>query len=273
MAFNLTHWLISTHRFTYPARPESEVLRGISFRAAPGEVVALVGPSGSGKSSALALLQNFYAPSRGAVLLDGRPVTARSHAWLHRRIAMVGQEPVLFARSIAANVAYGLRKPPSDEKIQECLRAANAASFIDELPEKAETEVGERGAALSGGQKQRVAIARALCRDPAVLCLDEATSALDAESERCVQDALDALIEASSITVLVVAHRLSTVRDADRICVMKRGLLVETGTHDDLFARDGVYADLVRRQTRLARSDSQSLLSQKSSSASLGDAV
>ena len=105
--------------------------------------------------------------------MDGRPVTARSHAWLHRRIAMVGQEPVLFARSIAENVAYGLRKPPSDEKIQECLRAANAASFIDELPEKAETEVGERGAALSGGQKQRVAIARALCRDPAVLCLDE----------------------------------------------------------------------------------------------------
>ena len=186
---------------------------------------------------------------------------------------MVGQEPVLFARSIAPNVAYGLRTAPSDEKIQECLRAANAASFIDELPEKAETEVGERGAALSGGQKQRVAIARALCRDPAVLCLDEATSALDAESERCVQDALDALIEASSITVLVVAHRLSTVRDADRICVMKRGLLVETGTHDDLFARDGVYADLVRRQTRLAKSDSQSLLSQKSSSASLGDAV
>ena len=122
------------------------------------QVVALVGPSGSGKSSALALLQNFYAPSRGRVLLDGRPVTARSHAWLHRRIAMVGQEPVLFARSISANVAYGLRKPPSDEKIAECLRAANAASFVDELPEKAETEVGERGAALSGGQKQRVSV-------------------------------------------------------------------------------------------------------------------
>ena len=117
---------------------------------------------------------------------------------------MVGQEPVLFARSIAANVAYGLRKPLSDERVTECLRAANAASFVEELPEKADTEVGERGAALSGGQKQRVAIARALARSPAVLCLDEATSALDAESERCVQDALDALIEASSITVLVV---------------------------------------------------------------------
>ena len=255
--------------FTYPARPDTEVLRGVSFRAAPGEVLALVGPSGSGKSSALALLQNFYSPSRGRVLLDGQPVMARSHAWLHKRIAMVGQEPVLFARSIAANVAYGLRTPPSDEKVAQCLRAANA-SFIDEFADKADTEVGERGAALSGGQKQRIAIARALARDPAVLCLDEATSALDAESERCVQDALDRLIESMKITVLVVAHRLSTVRDADRICVMKKGLLVEEGTHDDLFERDGVYADLVRRQTGLARSDSQSLLSQKSSSASLG---
>ena len=159
--------MISTQvAFTYPARPETEVLRGVSFRAAPGEVVALVGPSGSGKSSALALLQNFYAPSRGEVLLDGRPVTARSHAWLHRRIAMVGQEPVLFARSIAANVAYGLRTAPSDEKIQECLRAANAASFIDELPEKADTEVGERGAALSGGQKQRVAVRKSTSEPP-----------------------------------------------------------------------------------------------------------
>ena len=133
-------------------------LRGVDLVIERGEYVAIMGPSGSGKSSALALLQNFYKPSRGKVLLDGRPVTARSHAWLHRRIAMVGQEPVLFARSIAANVAYGLRTAPSDAKIAECLRAANAASFIDELPEKADTEVGERGAALSGGQKQRVAV-------------------------------------------------------------------------------------------------------------------
>ena len=161
----------------------------------------------------------------------------------------------------------------SEEAILEAARAAQALPFIQSLDDGMATKVGENGQRLSGGQRQRLAIARCLLRNPKLLLLDEATSALDAESERCVQDALDALIEASSITVLVVAHRLSTVRDADRICVMKRGLLVETGTHDDLFARDGVYADLVRRQTRLARSDSQSLLSQKSSSASLGDAV
>ena len=162
----------------------------------------------------------------------------------------------------------------SDEaSLRRAAAQANADGFVSAMPCGYSTQVGEKGVQLSGGQKQRIAIARALVRSPPILVLDEATSALDAESERCVQDALDALIEASSITVLVVAHRLSTVRDADRICVMKRGLLVETGTHDDLFARDGVYADLVRRQTRLARSDSQSLLSQKSSSASLGDAV
>ena len=171
------------------------------------------------------------------------------------------------ARSSTSIDAAAPQPPPA-------ARTAEEAAALDAELQQLHDQLGvQRGAALSGGQKQRVAIARALCRDPTVLCLDEATSALDAESERCVQDALDALIEASSITVLVVAHRLSTVRDADRICVMKRGLLVETGTHDDLFARDGVYADLVRRQTRLARSDSQSLLSQKSSSASLGDAV
>eukprot|EP00629_Pelagomonadales_sp_RCC1024_P005862 CAMPEP_0119269954 /NCGR_PEP_ID=MMETSP1329-20130426/7143_1 /TAXON_ID=114041 /ORGANISM="Genus nov. species nov., Strain RCC1024" /LENGTH=790 /DNA_ID=CAMNT_0007269957 /DNA_START=145 /DNA_END=2514 /DNA_ORIENTATION=+ len=247
--------------FAYPCRPDTEVLKGVSFRAKPGQVVALVGPSGSGKSSCLALLQNFYAPARGRVLLDGASVAARPHAWLHARLAMVGQEPVLFARSIAKNVAYGLEGAADEEKISRCLAMANATSFVEALPDGTATEVGERGAALSGGQKQRIAIARALARDPSVLLLDEATSALDAESERCVQEALDALIKACNITVLVVAHRLSTIRDADKICVMKAGLLVESGTHDELFAADGVYADLVRRQTRIGREDSQSLLS------------
>ena len=262
--------------FTYPARPDVPVLRGVSFDCAPGSVVALVGPSGSGKSSCLALLQHFYAPTAGRVLLDGVPVADRDHDWLHTKVAMVGQEPVLFARSIAKNVAYGLEDlphlAPSPEKIRTCLAMANAQTFIDALPDGVDTDVGERGAALSGGQKQRIAIARALARDPAVLLLDEATSALDAESERNVQEALDDLIKSCGITVIVVAHRLSTVRDADTICVMKKGLLVEEGSHDVLFAReDGVYADLVRRQANISREDSKSLLTAKEPAAAGAD--
>ena len=263
--------------FTYPARPDAPVLRGVSFACAPGSVVALVGPSGSGKSSCLALLQHFYAPTKGRVLLDGDDVGSRDHAWLHTKVAMVGQEPVLFARSIEKNVIYGLEGTalePDAAKVDACLLAANAKPFVDALPDGRETDVGERGAALSGGQKQRIAIARALARDPAVLLLDEVTSALDAESERAVQDALDALIKECNITVMVVAHRLSTVRDADTICVMKRGVLVEEGSHDELFARDGgVYADLVRRQANISKEDSRSLLSTAGSESSLPSAA
>ncbi|KAM9810752.1 ABC-type oligopeptide transporter ABCB9 [Neosynchiropus ocellatus] len=231
--------------FAYPTRPEANILEGISFTLRPGEVTALVGPSGSGKSSCVSLLENFYLPQQGQVLLDGRPVHLLQHQYLHSKVALVGQEPVLFARSVEENIAYGLTDVPM-ENIVEAATKANANEFISLLPNAYHTGVGEKGAQLSGGQKQRVAIARALIRNPRVLILDEATSALDVESEHLVQQALNNVMK--DHTVLVIAHRLSTVEKADNIIVIEKGRVVEQGSHSQLMACEGLYCKLVQRQ-------------------------
>ncbi|XP_061117205.1 ATP-binding cassette sub-family B member 9 [Conger conger] len=231
--------------FAYPTRPETEILKGVSFTVRPGEVTALVGPSGSGKSSCVSLLENFYTPQQGQVLLDGRPVHTYRHSYLHSQIALVGQEPVLFARTVLKNISYGLPDPHMDTVVQAATKA-NAHDFISSLFRGYQTGVGEKGAQLSGGQKQRVAIARALIRNPHVLILDEATSALDAESEHMVQQALNDVMRDN--TVLVIAHRLSTVEKADNIIVIDQGSVVEQGPHRELMALGGLYCKLVQRQ-------------------------
>ncbi|KAJ8263594.1 hypothetical protein COCON_G00160510 [Conger conger] len=229
--------------FAYPTRPETEILKGVSFTVRPGEVTALVGPSGSGKSSCVSLLENFYTPQQGQVLLDGRPVHTYRHSYLHSQIALVGQEPVLFARTVLKNISYGLPDPHMDTVVQAATKA-NAHDFISSLFRGYQTGVGEKGAQLSGGQKQRVAIARALIRNPHVLILDEATSALDAESEHMVQQALNDVMRDS--TVLVIAHRLSTVEKADNIIVIDQGSVVEQGPHRELMALGGSTASWCR---------------------------
>lgn len=245
----------------YPARPQRCVLSDMNLTAKPGQVVALVGPSGSGKSSVMSLLQHLYEPSAGEVLIDGHKVHDLSPQWLSRNISVVSQEPTLFARSIRRNIMYGLEGTefePTDEEIREAARLANAASFIEKLPLGYEQEIGERGVQLSGGQKQRVAIARALVRKPRILLLDEATSALDAESEALVQEAIDDMLARGrgiegkpGMTVLIVAHRLSTVRNADLIYVVQDGCVVEQGNHDELIMKPkGAYSTLIRRQMK-----------------------
>ncbi|XP_068617018.1 ABC-type oligopeptide transporter ABCB9 [Brachionichthys hirsutus] len=231
--------------FAYPTRPETDVLKGVSFTLQPGEVTALVGPSGSGKSSCVSLLENFYVPHRGQVLLDGQPVNAFRHDYLHSKVALVGQEPQLFARTIEENITYGLTDIPMAAVI-EASNKANANDFITSLPKGYETSVGEKGTHLSGGQKQRVAIARALVRNPRVLILDEATSALDSESEHVVQQALNNVMKEH--TVLVIAHRLSTVEKAHNVIVIDGGCVVEQGSHGQLMASGGLYSKLVQRQ-------------------------
>ncbi|XP_070690350.1 ABC-type oligopeptide transporter ABCB9 isoform X2 [Pempheris klunzingeri] len=231
--------------FAYPTRPEVDILKDVSFTLRPGEVTALVGPSGSGKSSCVSLLENFYLPQQGQVLLDGKPVQTFQHDYLHSKIALVGQEPVLFARTVRENITYGLTDIPMEAVVQAASRA-NAHEFITALPKGYETSVGEKGAQLSGGQKQRVAIARALIRNPLVLILDEATSALDAESEHIVQQALNNIMQEH--TVLVIAHRLSTVEKADNIIVIDKGCVAEQGRHSQLMASEGLYYKLVQRQ-------------------------
>ena len=232
--------------FAYPSRPERPVLHCLSLRAPAGRTLALVGESGCGKSTVVALLERFYDPSGGAIYLDGNDLRQLNVGWLRRRLGLVSQEPTLFDCSIAENIALGA---PDDAKlsaqdIEAAARTANAHGFISALPAGYDTRVGERGAQLSGGQKQRVAIARALLRDPKVLLLDEATSALDAESERAVQAALERL--QAGRTCIVVAHRLSTVRDAHSIAVLRKGEVIEQGTHEELVAkRGGAYAQLM----------------------------
>ncbi|XP_015256511.1 PREDICTED: ATP-binding cassette sub-family B member 9 [Cyprinodon variegatus] len=231
--------------FAYPTRPEIDVLKEVSFTLRPRQVTALVGPSGSGKSSCVSLLENFYLPQQGQVLLDGKPVHEFQHQYLHSKIALVGQEPVLFARTVRENITYGL-SDVSMEAVVQAATKANAHDFISSLPRGYETSVGEKGMQLSGGQKQRVAIARALIRQPRVLILDEATSALDAESEHIVQQALNNIMQEH--TVLVIAHRLSTVEKADNIIVIDRGHVAEQGSHAQLMAGGGLYCKLVQRQ-------------------------
>lgn len=235
--------------FAYPTRPDAPVLRGIDLRLDRGEVVALVGPSGSGKSTVASLLSRFYDPDEGGLFIDDNALTSLEPKSLREHIGVVSQEPILFATSIADNIRYG-RPGASDDEVRQAARAANALEFVETFPEGMDTPVGERGVRLSGGQKQRIAIARALLKDPAILVLDEATSALDSESEALVQEALDRLMEGR--TTLVIAHRLSTVRDADRVVVLQDGLVAEQGSHDALMAAGGVYARLVERQFRTA---------------------
>ncbi len=231
--------------FRYPARPDAPVLDDLDLALAPGEVVALVGPSGAGKSTVAALLARLYDPSAGRVLLDGRDVRELDPDWLRTHVGAVAQEPLLFSRSIADNIRYA-RPSATDAEVEDAARAANAYDFVRGFPEGFATLVGERGVQLSGGQKQRIAIARAVLKDPRVLVLDEATSALDAESEHLVKEALERLMRGR--TTLVIAHRLSTVVDADRVVVLDRGRVVQTGDHKTLLAEEGLYKKLVEKQ-------------------------
>ena len=231
--------------FRYPTRLEMAALADFTLTVEPGETVAIVGPSGAGKSTLFQLAERFYDPQAGIIKLDGVPLTAVDPAEVRRRMALVPQEGVLFAANARDNLRYG-NWAAGDEQIWEAARAANAEGFLRELPEGLDTFLGEGGARLSGGQRQRIAIARAVLREAPILLLDEATSALDAESERLVQDALDRLMQ--SRTTLVIAHRLATVRGADRIVVMDKGRIVEQGKHDELTRAGGLYARLAALQ-------------------------
>jgi len=231
--------------FRYPTRLEMAALADFSLTIEPGETVAIVGPSGAGKSTLFQLAERFYDPQAGIIKLDGVPLTAVDPAEVRRRMALVPQEGVLFAANARDNLRYG-NWLASDEAIWDAARAANAEGFLRELPDGLDTYLGEGGARLSGGQRQRIAIARAVLRDAPILLLDEATSALDAESEKLVQDALDRLMQ--SRTTLVIAHRLATVRGADRIVVMDKGRIVESGTHETLTKAKGLYARLAALQ-------------------------
>ncbi|MGZ2411741.1 ATP-binding cassette, subfamily B, bacterial [Sphingomonas sp. F9_3S_D5_B_2] len=231
--------------FQYPTRRETSALNGFSLAVRPRERLAVVGPSGAGKTTLFQLAERFYDPQQGHVLLDGVDLRDADPADVRQRIAMVPQETVLFAASARDNLRYG-NWSADDEQLWHAARQANAEEFLRALPDGLDTFMGEGGARLSGGQRQRLAIARALLRDAPLLLLDEATSALDAESERLVQDALDRLME--DRTTIVIAHRLATVRAADRIVVMDQGCIVEEGTHATLTARGGLYARLARLQ-------------------------
>jgi ATP-binding cassette subfamily B protein len=239
-------------RFAYAGAERRPVLHGVSFRADPGEKLAIVGPSGAGKSTIFHLLLRFYDAS-GTITFDGTNIRDVDPRELRRRIALVPQEVAIFAGSAAENVRFG-RPEASDEEIREACRLALADEFIDRLPEGYETQIGERGITLSGGQRQRLAIARAVLRNPALLLLDEATSALDAESENAIQAALARLMQGR--TTLVIAHRLATVLSCDRILVMEHGRIVEEGTHATLLAESGRYARLAKLQFDLGASQS-----------------
>ena len=233
-------------QFSYPTRPEDMIFKNLNLKIEAGETIALVGKSGSGKSTVAALIQRLYDPEKGEILIDETNILDLSASWLRQQIGTVSQEPILMSTSIRENIAYG--KPEANaEEIQHAAELAFADEFIEAFPEKYETLVGERGVQLSGGQKQRIAIARAMLKDPQILLLDEATSALDAESEELVQKALHNLMKGR--TVLIIAHRLSTVRNSDRVIVLSKGVIVEEGHHNDLIKMpDGVYFQLVQKQ-------------------------
>ncbi|CAO2166051.1 unnamed protein product [Urochloa humidicola] len=232
--------------FSYPARPEQLIFDGFSLHVSSGTTMAIVGESGSGKSTVISLVERFYDPQAGEVLIDGINIKSLQLDWIRGKIGLVNQEPLLFMSSIRDNISYG-KEDATIEEIKRAAELANAANFIDKLPDGYDTMVGQRGAQLSGGQKQRIAIARAIIKDPRILLLDEATSALDVESERIVQEALNRIMV--NRTTLVVAHRLSTVRNADCISVVQQGKIVEQGAHDELIMNpDGAYSQLIRLQ-------------------------
>ena len=255
-------------KFAYPARPEHDVYSGVNISFEAGQTVALVGPSGCGKSTVVSLVERFYDPREGGVYLDGHDLRSLRVSWLRSQIGMVGQEPTLFTGSILDNIKQG-KLDASTEDVHEAARMANAYDFVSAFPDGFNTQVGEKGIQLSGGQKQRIAIARAIIRDPKILILDEATSALDSTSERVVQEALDKLLAAKRRTTIVIAHRLSTVKNADKIVVLSDGAVVEEGTHDALMASNGTYATLVAMQTSSMKGEN----SRVSSSAALDGLV
>ncbi|MCB2054306.1 MAG: ATP-binding cassette domain-containing protein [Geminicoccaceae bacterium] len=233
--------------FAYPSRPDHPILDGLDLEVEAGETVALVGPSGAGKTSVFALLMRFYDPTSGRLTFDGTPIDRFDPKAYRARIGLVPQEPVIFSADGWTNIRYG-RPQATDAEVREAARAAAALDFLEALPQGLDSFLGEKGVRLSGGQRQRVAIARAILRDPALLLLDEATSALDAESERAVQQALERLMRGR--TSIVIAHRLATVLRADRIVVLEAGRVVQSGRHADLVAQGGLYARLARLQFR-----------------------
>jgi len=236
--------------FVYPARPEVEVLKGFSLDIKRGETIALVGASGSGKSTIVLMIERFYDPSNGDVFIDGHNSKDLNVEWLRKQLGYVGQEPQLFVGDIEENIRNG-RLDATTEDIMNAAKSANAYDFIMSFPDKFKTQVGAKGTQLSGGQKQRIAIARAILRNPNILLLDEATSALDSESERIVQAALDDLLTKQKRTTIIVAHRLSTVRNADKIVVLDKGIVVEIGTYDELLSKsDGAFAKLYAAQNQ-----------------------
>ncbi|XP_075067977.1 ATP-dependent translocase ABCB1 isoform X2 [Mixophyes fleayi] len=241
-------------KFSYPSRPDIQVLKGLNLTVPSGRTVALVGSSGCGKSTTVQLIQRFYDPEDGSITIDGQDIRNLNIKYLREIIGVVSQEPVLFDTTIAENIRYG-RENVTIEEIERATREANAYNFIMKLPDKYNTLVGERGAQLSGGQKQRIAIARALVRNPKILLLDEATSALDTESEAVVQAALDKAREGR--TTIVIAHRLSTVRNADTIAGFNEGIIVEQGSHGELMKREGIYNKLVTMQTLESEKDKE----------------
>jgi ABC-type multidrug transport system fused ATPase/permease subunit len=230
--------------FKYPTR-EAYVLQHVSFEVQPGQIAALVGHSGSGKSTCVQLIERFYDPTEGEILLDGKDIRTLDPRWLHRQISLVSQEPVLFRTTIRENIRYGV-KDATDEQVMEAAEIANVKKFAEKLPKGFDELVGEKGSAVSGGQRQRIAIARAVIKNPVMLVTDEATSALDASSERKVQLALDKVMNGR--TSVVVAHRLSTIRNAHVIYVFDDGEIREKGNHDELIALRGCYFNLVQRQ-------------------------